>query len=230
MILRTVTVLGLAYLVSTASLAQEAQGPGDPITEHPSRSARVPKAARISLDDHVSTARFIAKDANAKLGHGPITVKTSSGANLPPDIAPLFEAAVIQHLVAAGYNTAQPDGPDSQTADLIITRTILVPEAEKQEAIRGSGTMGVSNRGAMMGLALNIDLGKPQKAVLETQIRLRIRDNASQIILWEGRASMDTREGDRRWTNDAIAERLAAALLDGLGQPGQAQVVTVDKR
>lgn len=229
MIRRTMTLFGLAVLASTPSLAQEMQGPDNIRAEQPSRSARAPKAARISLDDHVSTARFVAQDAQAKLGQGAISVKTSPDAQLSPAAGAVFEAAVINQLAKAGYDTTQPDRPDSQTAELIITRTTVVPAEDKQDAVHGSGMVGVSNRGTMMGLALNIDLGKPRKAVIATQIRVRIKDNATQALLWEGRASMETRDGAGRWTDDAIAARLAAALLDGLGQPGQAQVVSVGK-
>ena len=224
MSIRFNTLFGLMLALGAPSLAQDVKGPTN---DQLRPSARAPKAARLSLDDHVSTARFIAKDAEARLGRGPITAKTSPDADLPQATGAVFEAALVDQLAKAGYNTAQTEAPDGQLAELIVTRTIVAPEAEKQKPVSGTAMMGISNRGSMMGLALNIDLGKPRKAIIATQIKVRIKDRATQATLWEGRASMETRDGDAHWTEDAIATRLAAALFDGFGQPGQAHIVNV---
>jgi hypothetical protein len=224
MSIRSKTLFGLMLALGAPSLAQDVQGPpSDPVRP----ASRAPKAARLSLDDHVTTARFIAKDAEAKLGHGPIIVKSNPDADLQQTTGAVFEAALVDQLAKAGYNTAQTEAPDGQLAELIVTRTIVEPEAAKQKPVSGTAMMGISNRGSMMGLALNIDLGKARKAIIATQIKVRIKDRTTQATLWEGRASMETRDGDAHWTEDAIATRLAAALFDGFGQPGQAHIVSV---
>jgi hypothetical protein len=60
-----------------------------------------------------------------------------------------------------------------------------------------------------------VDLTKPLPPLIETRLEARIRDKASGVVLWEGRADIDTREGDDRWNDQAVAARLAEALFDG---------------
>jgi hypothetical protein len=78
----------------------------------------------------------------------------------------------------------------------------------------------VSNRGSAMGLAVNVDLTEPRKALMATRMDLRIIDQASGDVLWEGRASMLTRDQDEDWDSAAFANRLAAALLEGFPARG----------
>ena len=73
----------------------------------------------------------------------------------------------------------------------------------------------MSNRGTAYGLALNVDLSKPLPPLVSTRLDTRIRDRASGKVLWEGRAEVATREGDKDWGEQDIAARLAAALFQG---------------
>lgn len=113
-------------------------------------------------------------------------------------------------------------------AEVQFSRVTLVPEEQKRNPISGETTIGVSNRGSLFGMALAIDLSKPRKALVATQMSIRIRDRASNAVLWEGRSSLETREGDKKWPDDAIAARLSATLLDHLAEPGQAREVPLD--
>jgi hypothetical protein len=80
--------------------------------------------------------------------------------------------------------------------------------------------VGVSSRGgSYQALGINIDLSKPAKALLSTRLEARIRDKVSGAVLWEGRADIATRDGDSKWTDQAIAARLAEALFAGF--PGK---------
>jgi hypothetical protein len=76
-------------------------------------------------------------------------------------------------------------------------------------------SVGVSNRGSMVGMALHVDGSKPRTALIATRLEVRIRDRASGQVLWEGRAQMFCRDGDERWSDDAIAARLARSLFAG---------------
>ena len=132
-----------------------------------------------------------------------------------PREAAIFEAAVIDRLAKAGYNTAAPPTAGGQVAQLHISHSLLVPREERRSPVSGEVAMGASNHGSMLGLGLNIDLSKPRAALISTTLALRIRDAASGRPLWEGRASIATREGSSRWSDEAIATRLAAALFEG---------------
>jgi hypothetical protein len=125
-----------------------------------------------------------------------------------------FEAAVIDQLAKAGYDTVtqKPDG--GQIAEVRMIHDVVRPEEGKRNPVSGEATVGVSNRGSYTGLALNVDLTKPAKALVSTRLMARIKDRATGAVLWEGRADIVTRDGDDRWTEQAIATRLAAALFE----------------
>lgn len=133
-----------------------------------------------------------------------------------------FEAAVIDRLVIAGYDTSQPSGTAGQRAELRIVRGVAEPEAPPHKPVSGTMEVGVSNRGSMAGMGIHIDLTKPKKALLSTRLEARIRDSASGAVLWEGRAEIATRDGDADWPAQKIAGRLAEALFrDFPGKPGE---------
>jgi hypothetical protein len=75
--------------------------------------------------------------------------------------------------------------------------------------------MSVGNRGTAYGMAVAIDLTKPLPPLVSTRLEARIRDRATGKVLWEGRAEVATREGDKDWSEQDIATRLAEALFDG---------------
>ena len=129
---------------------------------------------------------------------------------------------MIDRLAKAGYDTAAPATNGGQMAELRITHSMLVPAEQRRSPVSGEMAVGASNHGSMMGLGINIDLSKPRSALISTTLALRIRDRATGRPLWEGRASIATREGSSHWTNQAIAARLAAALFDGFPTNGGA--------
>lgn len=180
-------------------------------------------------EGHVDVSRFVAEgDAAQLLGHGPVTVRSEDGSAtdqpvpggaldyLPGKARAPFEAAVVDRLVAAGYDTMHADPSGGQIAELRVSREVLVPAEEKRNPVSGAAAMEVGNRGTGYGLALNVDMTKPRTALLSTRLDARIRDQASGKVLWEGRAAIATREGDAKWTDGMIASRLAEALFDDL--------------
>jgi hypothetical protein len=166
-------------------------------------------------EGHVDAASFVAEGAAATaLGHGTIAVELEPQAALTDIPGSPYEAAVIDQMVRKGYDTNGAPGSENQVAELRVTRDVLVPAETKHNPVSGEMDVGVSNRGSAMGLGLNLDFRKPRKALLSTRLEARIRDKASGAVLWEGRASIATRDGDDDWGNQAIAAKLADALFD----------------
>ena len=178
------------------------------------RMLRSSASARDDREGKVDAAHFIADDAGDQLGHGPIAVTTMPGTTEPARASADYEAAMIDQLVKAGYDTMKPDPQGGQVAQIRIVRDVLVPQEDKRKPVSGEVTMGASNRGTMMGMAVAVDLSKPRKALVSTRMEAQIIDRASGKALWEGRAEIATREGDDKWTDQAIANRLAAAMFD----------------
>lgn len=169
-------------------------------------------------EGRITVNRFVAEgDAAAALGHGLIVVSSqSAGAEFsgPGDRA-AFEAAVIDRLIKAGYDTATVRPAGGQIAELRVTRTVVEPAAPQRKPVSGEAALEVGNRGTAYGLAVNVDLSKPLPPLVSTRLEARIRDRVTSQVLWEGRATVATREGDGRWQDQDIAARLAEALFDG---------------
>jgi len=193
-------------------------GPMNPSSRmEPSRSAE-------SAEGKVTVSRFVTEDAAAEtLGKGTVAViGAPTGSGTESRELATYEAAVVDQLAQLGYRTDAPGADARQVVELHIGHDQVAPQ-EVRKPVSGEATVGVSNRGSMMGLAVAVDLSKPRGALIASRLEARIRDKATGAILWEGRADTVTREGSDRWTEGAIANWLAAALFDGF--PGRAERV-----
>lgn len=178
-----------------------------------------------SREGRIEVNRFVAEgDAAQALGHGAIAVasQTEGQDYVPQGDRAAFEAAVIDQLVHAGYDTAHAQPASGQLAELKVTRTVVEPAEAKRKPVSGEVAMSVGNRGTAYGMALNVDLSKPLPPLVSTKLEARIRDRATDKVLWEGRAEVATREGDEKWGEQNIAARLAEALFDGFPRASDA--------
>lgn len=179
--------------------------------------------SRRSDEGRVQVARFVAEgDAAQALGHGAIAVASGTEGQdyVPQGNRSAYEAAVVDQLVHAGYETAPSvtngaSQTDGQLAELTVTRTVIQPAEAKRNPVSGEAAVSVSNRGTAYGLAVNVDLTKPLPPLVSTKLEARIRDRATNTVLWEGRAEVASREGADGWGEQEIATRLAEALFDG---------------
>lgn len=187
-----------------------------------------------SGEGQVEISRFRIEGAAAlALAHGPIAVVaapvgTEEDMTNPPGdqrFSATFEAAVEDRLVHAGYDavTVQPGG--GQVAEVRVVRIAAAPAQVRRNPVSGEVSMGVSNRGTTVGIGIAVDGSKPKGALVSTRLETRIRERTSGQVLWEGRAEISTRADDPRWSDQAIADKLAAALFDGFPlRTGEARV------
>ncbi|MBU0555190.1 MAG: DUF4136 domain-containing protein [Alphaproteobacteria bacterium] len=201
---------------ATPSLAQWDRGQrGWGGSRFDSPRAPLSSSSRDPREGQVDAAQFMADGVADRLGDGPVEISTLTGAIDDVGEAAPFEAAVIDQLVKAGYDTiTAPSADGGQITELRIRREVLVPEETKRKPVSGEMTVGTGTHGSMVGMALAVDLSKPLKALVSTRMEARILDKATGAPLWEGRAEIATREGDSRWTDQAIATRLAEALFE----------------
>ncbi|WEK45804.1 MAG: hypothetical protein P0Y56_12295 [Candidatus Andeanibacterium colombiense] len=178
-----------------------------------------PGRGRDDREGKVEVASFVADDAAAAaLGHGRIAVALQDqpdSQRLATPVVPgaSYEAAVIDQMVHAGYDTSGTAGSEDQVVELTLDRSVLTAAEKKRNPVSGEMEMGVSNRGTMMGLGINLDFSKPKGALVSTRMEARIRDKASGKVLWEGRADIATRNGDDDWGEQSIAVKLAGELF-----------------
>jgi hypothetical protein len=213
-------VIGIA--LPTPGLAQRS-GWGGPEWNH-GWGAPAAGSGEMSLDGpdrshegKITVARFVSDAPLAtQLGHGTIVVKANS-----PDALDLgqsdrmFEAAITARLVKAGYSAAGAQTTAGQIAELTVTHIELQPQEPPHKPVSGEMAVGAGTYGSGMSVALNVDMRKPLPPLISTRLEARIRDRATNVILWEGRAEVATRPGTKGWSDQEIATRLAAALLQG---------------
>lgn len=223
--------LMLAITAGSLAHAQRGMAPGwghDPFYPRSYDRNRPYKRDR-SAEGQVEVTRFTASGGAASaLGSGPISVTSSTiGAiGVDPRNNAVFEAAVVDRLIELGYNTAAPADTSGQVVELRIIRDVVEPPERKRKPVSGEMAVGVSNRGSMVGMGINVDMTKPLSALISTRLEIRIRDRVSDTVLWEGRAEMMTREGSERWTTDRIAGKLAMALFGGFpGKSGETEII-----
>jgi len=212
-----VTTVAFVALATSPVLAQRWGYPG--MSPYGWGHARGPVERDRSREGKVEVTRFLADGASAQaLGHGSVAV-AAAGAGIADDRErATYEAAVIDRLAAAGYDTAAKAGDGGQTVELNIRHAEVEPPEAPHKPVSGSMEVGVSNHGSYTALGLNVDMRKPLKALMSTRLEARIRDH-SGAVLWEGRADIATRAGDPKWTDQAIATKLAGALFSGF--PGK---------
>jgi len=180
-------------------------GPGYERARH---NASDPREGRVAAE------HFVADGAQALLGHGAVAVSADPGGTGDARESATFEAAVVDQLARAGYDTARPDVHGGQVTEVHVVRDMVAPAEPKRSPVSGAMEVGVSNRGSMVGMELAYDATKPRGALIETRLEARIHDRVSGKLLWEGHAEITTREGDSHWTDTAVAGRLAGALFD----------------
>lgn len=214
----------LALLLSTSAQAQWGPGwgrgsswnrPGWNDSFNDSR--RLPSRSGDAREGRVEVSRFVSTDPAASgLGHGAVSVESESGEGpwVETSARRTYEAAIIDALVGAGYDTLHPDAPQPQIAKLRISRQILSAAEEKRSPVSGTAAMEVGTYGQSYGLGINVDLTKPRSALVSTRLDTQIVDRASGKVLWEGYATIATREGDDKWPDGMIATKLASALFD----------------
>ena len=133
------------------------------------------------------------------------------GLALPP-----YKAAVARELATYGYSEAARSGA-GQTASVSVERTQIDSRGRRGPVSVGAGgSTGSYGGGVGVGVGINLG-GGPQPRVV-TRMEVRIRDAASNAVLWEGRARLDAPAK----SDLAKSEPAAAALADALfrGFPG----------
>ncbi len=176
-------------------------------------------ASSDSREGKVSVDHFLAPDGGAALRQVHIAVVAAPGGSGDQREDATFQAAVIDQLAKAGYDTINPDPQGGLIAEVHAARDVVEPEEANHSPVSGEMEAGVSNRGSGFGLGVNMDLTKPRKALIGTRLEITIRDRVSGKALWEGRADIITREGDSHWIDTAVAGRLAGALFEHFPGP-----------
>lgn len=174
----------------------------------------------------VEVTRFSAPAAPAapRLGTGPIVVRAAPGEAGGTLEFSAYERAVAAELAQLGY-TLSTGGPAPQVAEVRVSRVQLAPGDRRGPVNVGVGG-STGSYGSGLGVGIGLDLTPPPKPVIQTELGVIIRDNATGQPLWEGRANFGASTDSPLADRQAAAARLATALFGGF--PGASgQTITV---
>lgn len=178
-------------------------------------------AACVATTPPVSVTRFH-NAPDAQIATGTVSIISSQG---DKDGAVLqnqaFEAAVLREMQRIGFVEA---ANSSETSEYVARISV------EQSRISASGgrspvSVGVGGRtggyGSGIGLGIGINLGGGRKDKIATDLSVRITRRADNETIWEGRSSVEAKDGSPASQPGLAASKLAEALFrDFPGESG----------
>lgn len=147
----------------------------------------------------------------------PGTVEINASITEPGDSRELeygtYSAAILRELQRLGFTDPLGDAKSSEyVVRYTIDRAVLTAAGSRSPVSVGVGG-STGSYGSGLGLGIGINLGGRPKDRIVTELSVRIsrRDNAS--VVWEGRASVEAKQGSPAAQPGLAASKLAAALF-----------------
>ena len=159
----------------------------------------------------VEVTRFVAQDTASRLGQGTIFVESAPGMDGDSLELAAYKSAVADELAKLGYSEAARTEA-GQVAQVRVERGAFATGPKRGPVNVGvGGSTGSYGSGVGLGIGLNLGGGGDREQV-ETRLGVVIRDRATDIALWEGRASFSVGTPSEL----AAAPANAAAMADAL--------------
>lgn len=172
----------------------------------------------------VEAVRFVSPDRAGELGRGPIRVVAGEGMDNASLEYRSYAVAVERELERIGYQVlpvGARQAPDVQTATVRVERSVLAAADQNRNPVSVGVGGGTGGFGSGVGLGIGINLGGRPKGQVETEMSANIRAGDG-TILWEGRASVEAKEGSPMAETQLNAAKLAQGLFTGFpGESGE---------
>ena len=163
----------------------------------------------------VEAVRFVSPDRAGELGRGPIRVVAGEGMDSNSLEYRSYAAAVERELERVGYQVlpvGARDAADIQTASVRVERSVLSPVGQERNPVSVGVGGGTGGFGSGVGVGIGINLGGRAKGTVETEMFANIRAGDG-TVLWEGRASVEAKEGSPMADTQLNASKLAQGLF-----------------
>lgn len=180
----------------------------------------VPMAAQAA--NPIKVTRF---HLGQPIAPGTVAVEMAPDATVAPGPeADLYMDAVATAMQAYGFTRNAPSSPAADYRAIVhISRNVdELPPAPPPVSIGLGGGGGDGGRGGGFGLGGSVAFGvgkRKQRALVSTQISVRITRGISADAIWEGRATQSVEERGKLVQPGATADKLAKALFKGF--PGE---------
>lgn len=126
-----------------------------------------------------------------------------------------YSAAVRREMNQLGYSEANENA--DYTASVRVRVNGRVKQGSSPVSVGVGGGTGGRRSGVGLGVGINLGGGRKERTV--TQLSVRIADNKTQDVIWEGKAVQEAGKGTPAAQPGIAASKLAAALFAGF--PGQ---------
>jgi hypothetical protein len=132
-----------------------------------------------------------------------------------------YSAAILHELQRVGFAEARDDGENSEyVARYTIDRAVLSAGGSRSPVSVGVGG-STGSYGSGVGLGIGINLGGQPKDRIVTELSVRIARRDGGNVVWEGRASVEAKQGSPASQPGLAAAKLAEALFrDFPGESG----------
>ena len=175
----------------------------------------------------VEVTRFSAPDRQSELGQGPIITMAAPGIDQRSLEYRSYEAAVRKELERVGYRpefTGQGVSAGNAIATISYARSVRPSGGQRGPVSIGVGG-GTGGYGSGVGVGLGFNLGGKSGDVITTELSVNIRDS-NNMVIWEGRATSEAREGSALAETQLSAAKLAESLfVDFPGTSGETILV-----
>lgn len=174
----------------------------------------------------VEVTRFVAADAQQRLGQGTIFVESAGEADGDSLAMLPYKSAVAAELSQLGY-TETDRSAASQIATVRLERYVQTAQGNRSPVSVGVGGR-TGSYGSGVGVGIGINLGGGERDKLGSELAVTIRAADTEINLWEGRADFRVPDNSPLAQPQANAQTLAAALFsDFPGNNGETIQVEV---
>lgn len=171
----------------------------------------------LSAATPVKVTRF---HLNQPIPPGAVSIEMAPDATVSPGPeAALYIDAVAAALAPAGFTRSDAATPGDYRIVVSISRDVTeLPKAPSPVQIGLGG--GGGDRGFGLGGSVSFGVGKRQdRALVTTQLSVRISRSGTPGVIWEGRATQAIEERGKPVQPGAEADKLAKALFKGF--PGE---------
>jgi hypothetical protein len=132
-----------------------------------------------------------------------------------------YSAAILHELQRVGFTEARDDAENSEyVVRYTIDRAVLSAGGSRSPISVGVGG-STGSYGSGVGLGIGINLGGQPKDKIVTELSVRIARRDDGNVVWEGRASVEAKQGSPASQPGLAAAKLAEALFrDFPGESG----------
>jgi hypothetical protein len=132
-----------------------------------------------------------------------------------------YSAALLRELQRVGFSEARDGGANSEyVARYTIERAQISAGGSRSPVSVGVGG-STGSYGSGVGLGIGINLGGKPKDKIATELSVRIARRMDGNVVWEGRASVEAKQGSPASQPGLAAAKLAEALFkDFPGESG----------